>query len=76
MLKFIEKKRAKVSRRMSDNDCEGVRIDGLKGGGKESTRLRRNFDFKQGNRTSTWQECQNNKTRKGEHRPWQCNPSP
>jgi hypothetical protein len=25
---------AKVSCRKPDNDCEGVRIDGLKGGGK------------------------------------------
>jgi len=25
---------AKVSRRKPDNDCEGVRINGLKGGGK------------------------------------------
>jgi hypothetical protein len=71
---FKRLKKAKVSRRQPDNDCEGVRIDGLKGGEKDPIHLRRNPNLKN-NRTPTWQECQNNKTRKGEHRLWLCNPS-
>jgi hypothetical protein len=65
---------AKVSRRKPDNDCEGVRIDGLKGGRKKIDLTAPKPKPKK-NHTPTWQECQNNKTRKGEHRLWLCNPS-
>jgi flagellin len=60
------KKKTKVSRRKPDNDFEGVRNDGLKGGAKRLDRAAPKQKLKN-NRTPTWQECQTNKTRKGEH---------